>query len=51
MAPNPPNGDDHRIGAVHNPKNDRWMKRNDDTGRFLDQKADKTLFKGVRKEK
>ena len=35
---------------VHNPKNDRWTKREDDTGRFMDQKADSEPFKGVRKE-
>lgn len=57
MATNPPKGDNHRHGAVrdrsqvHNPKNDRWVKRDDDTGRFIDQKADKDPFKGVRKEK
>jgi hypothetical protein len=57
MATNPPKGDNHRIGAVrdrsqtHNPKNDRWVKRDDDSGRFIDQKADKHPFKGVRKEK
>lgn len=36
---------------VHNPHNDRWIKRDADTGRFIDQKADKEPFKGVRKEK
>jgi hypothetical protein len=57
MATNPPKGDNHRIGAVrdrsqvHNPKTDHWTKRDGDTGRFMDQKADKTPFKGVRKEK
>jgi hypothetical protein len=57
MATNPPKGDDHRKGAVrdrsqvHNPRNDRWVKRDDDTGRFLDQKSDDKPFKGVRKEK
>lgn len=35
---------------VHNPKNDRWVKRDIETGRFMDQKADKDPFKGVRKE-
>jgi len=35
---------------VHNPKNDRWTKRGPD-GRFMDQKADRAPFKGVRKEK
>lgn len=57
MAKNPPTGDNARRGAVrdrsqvHNPRNDRWTKRNDDTGKFIDQKADKKPFKGVRKEK
>ncbi len=57
MATNPPSGDGHRNGAVrnrsqvHNPKNDRWVKRASDTGHFIDQKSDKKPFKGVRKEK
>jgi len=57
MATNPPKGDGHRKGAVrdrsqtHNPQNDRWVKRDADTGKFMDQKADKKPFKGVRKEK
>lgn len=57
MATNPPKGDGHRNGAVktrsqtYNPKNDRWVKRDTDTGKFLDQKADPEPFKGVRKEK
>lgn len=56
MATNPPKGDGHRNGAVrdrsqvHNPHNDRWVKRGPD-GRFMDQKADNKPFKGVRKEK
>ena len=56
-ATNPPPGDDHRKGAVrgrsqvHNPKTENWTKRNSDTGRFIDQKADKKPSKGVRKEK
>jgi hypothetical protein len=56
MATNPPKGDGHRNGAVrdrsqvYNPHNERWTKRNDDTGRFMDQKADPKPFKGVRKE-
>jgi hypothetical protein len=56
MATNPPAGDGHRNGAVcdrsqtRNPHNDRWVKRDTDTGRFLDQKADTKPFKGVRKE-
>lgn len=57
MAKNKPYGDNHRVGAVqdrsqvHNPHNDKWTKRDDDTGRFIDQKADDKPFKGVRKEK
>ena len=57
MATNPPKGDNHRNGSVrdrsqaYNPLNDRWVKRNGDTGRFIDQKADHKPFKGVRKEK
>jgi hypothetical protein len=57
MATNKPYGDGHRQGAVrdrsqtHNPKTDYWTKRNTDDGRFIDQKADKDPFKGVRKEK
>ncbi len=57
MATNPPKGDNHRVGAVrersqvHNPQNDRWVKRDSESGRFLDQKADARAFKGVRKER
>jgi len=57
MATNPPKGDGHRHGAVKdrsqvlNPKNQRYTKRDSDTGRFIDQKADKKPFKGVTKEK
>jgi hypothetical protein len=57
MAKNPPYGDNRRQGQVtdrsqtHNPKNDRWVKRDTTTGQFIDQKADHDPFKGVRKEK
>ena len=57
MATNPPSGDGHRNGAVrdrsqvYNPQNDRWTKRDGDTGRFMDQKQNNEPFKGVRKEK
>lgn len=57
MAKNPPVGDNARRGAVRdrsqtlNPKTERWVKRDSDTGRFIDQKADRKPFKGVRKEK
>ena len=56
MAKNAPYGDNHRHGAVkdrlqvYNPKNDRWVRRNADTGKFIDQKANKEPFKGVEKE-
>lgn len=56
MATNPPKGDGHRNGAVkdrsqvYNPKTENWTKRDGDSGRFMDQKADSTPFKGVRKE-
>ena len=57
MAINKPYNDGHRIGAVKdrsqvfNPQNQKWTKRNMDTGRFMDQKANNSPFKGVRKEK
>lgn len=57
MATNPPKGDGHRNGAVrdrsqaYNSQNDRWTKRDTDSGRFIDQKADSKPFKGVRKER
>jgi len=50
-------GQGHRHGAVtsrsqtHNPKNDTYVKRDAETGRFMDVKQDGTPFKGVRKEK
>ena len=36
---------------IYNPKTDQWVKRDKDTGRFMDVKKDGTPFKGVRKEK
>lgn len=57
MATNPPSGDGHRNGAVKNrsqtfnPATKQWVKRDSDTGRFMDVKKDGTPFKGVRKEK
>ncbi len=56
MATNPPKGDGHRNGAVRhrsqtfNPVTQQWVKRDTDTGRFMDVKQDGTPFKGVRKE-
>lgn len=57
MATNPPVGDGHRKGMVkdrsqvYNPKIDRYVKRDADTGQFMDVKSDGKPFKGVRKEK
>lgn len=57
MAKNKPYDDNHRIGAVkgrsqvYNPHTDNWVKRDAETGRFIDQKSDNKPFKGVRKEK
>lgn len=57
MATNPPVGDNHRNGAVCkrsqalNPKTNQYVKRNAETGRFMDVKQNGTPFKGVRKEK
>jgi len=54
MAKNTGRG--YRKGAVDNrsqtfnPRTKQWVKRNDDTGRFMDAKQDGTPFKGVRKE-
>ncbi len=57
MAVNKPYGDSSRKGAVkdrsqvYNGKIDRFVKRNSETGRFMDVKSDGKPFKGVRKEK
>ena len=57
MAKNSPPGDNQRIGAVrdrsqtYNPKTRQWVKRDDDTGRFMDVKQNGKPFKGVRREK
>ena len=56
MAKNGPIGKG-REGAVdnrsqvYNPNNDLWIKRNADTGKFMDVKTTSGPFKGVRKEK
>jgi len=57
MATNPPTGDGHRNGAVsgrsqvYNPKTETWVKRDANTGRFMDQKQNGQPFKGVRRER
>lgn len=55
MATNPPKGSG-RIGAVtnraqvYNPQNNRYVKIDTNTGRFIDQKSiPDSKFKGVRK--
>jgi len=50
-------GEGHRKGSVkdrsqtHNPKTDTWVKRDTETGQFINQKSDDKPFKGVPKEK
>ena len=57
MAKNGKVGDGHRNGAVDkrsqvlNPKNNLFVKRDLDTGKFMDVKTTGGKFKGVRKEK
>ena len=57
MATNGKSGDNRRHGAVrsrkqtYNPKTETWVKRDSDTGRFMDVKSDGKPFKGVTKEK
>lgn len=58
MATNGKSGDNQRHGAVKgrsqvkNPKTNVWVKRDAETGRFMDGKTSNTTpFKGVRKEK
>lgn len=57
MATNGRSGDNHRIGAVKqrsqlfNPQTEQWIKRDTQTGKFMDVKLNGEPFKGVRKEK
>lgn len=57
MAKNNPPGDGHRNGAVRDRSQTQtpsghWVKRDTDTGRFMDVKtSEKAPFKGVRREK
>jgi hypothetical protein len=50
-------GKNYRQGAVkgrsqvENPKTGTWVKRDGNTGQFMDGKSDTKPFKGVRKEK
>lgn len=57
MATNKPYGDNARKGAVRdrsqvlNTKTGLYVKRDAETGRFMDVKTTGGKFKGVRKEK
>jgi len=56
MAKNAPTGDGRRIGAVRQRSQTKtssgnYVKRDTSTGRFMNVKADKKPFKGVRREK
>ncbi|WP_194269486.1 hypothetical protein [Oceanihabitans sp. IOP_32] len=57
MATNKPVGDNARKGAVKqrsqvlNPKTNLYVKRDTQTGKFMDVKTSGGKFKGVRKEK
>jgi len=50
-------GQGYRRGSVdnrsqtYNPKNETWVKRDTDTGRFTDVKSNSTKWKGVATEK
>lgn len=51
-------GDGYRKGQVsersqtYNPKTNTWVKRDTNTGKFINQKSsDNTPFKGIRKER
>lgn len=54
MSDNPPIGEEHRgqsnvrkRSQVYNPKTGRWEKRDTETGKVLDVRADKKPFKNV----
>jgi len=57
MAKNKPVGDNARKGAVKqrsqvlNPKTNLYVKRDSETGKFMDVKTTGGKFKGVRNEK
>jgi hypothetical protein len=56
MAKNAPRGDGHRVGAVRQRSqfqapNGVWYKRDAQTGRIMDGKANHDPFKGVRRER
>ena len=57
MAKNGITGDGHRNGAVKersqvfNPKTEQWVKRDTNTGQFIDVNQNGQPHKGVRREK
>lgn len=57
MATNRTSGDNRRHGAikqrsqVFNPKIEQWVKRDTNTGKFMEVKQDDIPFKGVKKER
>ena len=57
MAVNRPTGDNSRVGMVrersqiYNPRTNTYVKRDTNTGRFIDVKTSGGKFKGVRNEK
>ncbi|MEK7083679.1 MAG: hypothetical protein AAB932_00395 [Patescibacteria group bacterium] len=56
MAKNAPKGPGRRGSVkkryqVYNPKTKRWTKASSRTKKFVDQKADKKHFRGVRRKK
>ena len=57
MATNGIPGDNRRHGAVKqrcqvfNPKTEQWVKRDINTGKFIDVKQNGELFRGVKKER
>ena len=57
MATNRTSGDNRRHGAVRqrsqvfNPKTEQWVKRDINTGKFIDVKQNGELFRGVKKER
>jgi hypothetical protein len=55
VATNKPAGDGHRNGAARRRSQTQtpsghWVKRNTETGRFIDVKSSPKPFKGVRRE-
>jgi hypothetical protein len=57
MAINKPTGDNARKGQVrersqvYNPKTEQWVKRDSNTGQWIDVNKNGKPHKGVRKEK